>query len=77
MDIHTATEVSYKNGFEAGYEKGKKDAVNTGSWHDCYIKDEEHYYATCSTCDKTYFIHMSDLFIYCPNCGSKNVSTVE
>lgn len=77
MDIHTATELSYKNGYEKGYEKGKNEAIKHGYWHDSYCIDEEHYMATCSNCGHTQKQHMNDLFIYCPNCGSKNVETVD
>lgn len=73
MDIHTATELSYKNGFD----KAKSIYLKIGYWHDSYCVDEEHYIATCSNCGHTQKQHMNDLFIYCPNCGSKNVETVE
>lgn len=77
MDVHTATEVAYKNGFEAGQKKGKSEAIKKGRWNDSYSVDEEHYIATCSNCEHTQKQHMNDLFIYCPNCGSKNVETAE
>ena len=73
MDIYTATEVSYNNGFD----KAKSIYLKTGCWHDSYCIDEEHYVATCSNCGHIQKQHMNDLFIYCPNCGSKNVETVE
>ena len=66
MDIHTATEMSYKN----GYEQGLKDAVKHGEW----VKHPTFNYKVCSICSQGSPCDVDGsewLTKYCPNCGAK------
>lgn len=73
MDIHTATEQAYKN----GYEQGKKDAVVHGQWILGYVKPG--YFTPggnrpwiCSECRQVVsWMLDKPQDNYCSNCGTK------
>lgn len=66
MDVYTATEIAYKN----GYAEGKKDAVIHSAW--CYNGKPLH-------CEHCGFEPKEDLYVkddysnanFCSNCGAK------
>lgn len=63
MDMYTATELAYKN----GYEQGKKDAVKYGRWK---LHTNGHW--TCNVCNFTsmYVWDMDRSLNFCPHCGA-------
>ena len=68
MDIHTAMEESYKNGYKKGYEDGK-GSVRRGHW---IIHAEGHgthtsHWAECSECH----VAGSPEWKRCPVCEAK------
>ena len=74
MKEHDANEQRYRNGYAAGYEAGKRDAVKHGRW----IVDKERLKATCSECGKTLrfsdemqIIFMREEERFCYYCGAK------
>ena len=64
MDVYTATEMAYKN----GYEQGLKDAVKHGEW----IRYLD-FWMKCSECDGSWHEQwiLGKQLNYCPNCGVK------
>lgn len=68
MDVYTATEEAYKNGYDAGYAKGLEDAKNTesGEWIDIPsmlgIRGWKVKYSLCNASEN----YPS---VFCPNCG--------
>jgi rubrerythrin len=77
MDVHTATELAYKNGYEKGYADGKADAVKHGRW---ILGKVEPGYCTpggnrpwiCSECGNVQSWRLDrPTENYCPNCGAK------
>lgn len=70
MDINTATEVAYKN----GYEQGMKDAVKHGEWRIAARDMSTHtVLVECSECYALLEIPMTAFglnYDYCPNCGA-------
>lgn len=62
MDIFTATETAYKNGYAKGYE----DAINSiGEWKITPISTTIY----CSLCDHIPIIQKETA--YCPNCKAR------
>ena len=63
MDMYTAMEESYKNGYVKGFEDGKK--AKPGRW---ILRQftEEWYCYRCSECSTTWDADTN----YCPNCGA-------
>ena len=65
MDIHTATETAYKN----GYNDGKREALarKTGTWIG------KHGYAQCSVCGvwQSYIYDFENWQNYCGHCGAE------
>ena len=72
MTVNTATELAYKNGYERGYEAGKRDAVVHGRWVDEYKGQFANKKYICSVCGNR--ANSDDwkwvLSPYCPNCGA-------
>lgn len=76
MKEHDANEQRYRNGYAAGYEAGKRDAVKHGRW--------EHYWrgcyfnVKCTACgvdaisvNTTLPVSLPTvMWEYCPNCGA-------
>ena len=63
MNEHDMTEQAYKNGYDKGYEDGKRDAVKHGRWEEgCW----------CSVCHKfSMNAYIKEYANYCPNCGAR------
>lgn len=61
MDIYSATEQAYKN----GYENGKRDAVVHGRW---IPPEYPNFLSTCSICGSQ---GLTLKYNYCPICGAK------
>lgn len=67
MNYYEATEIAYKNGYEAG----KNDAVVHGRWR------YEGLNAVCSNCGFKWFEGCQECGVcpsdvnYCPHCGAK------
>lgn len=68
MNLYDATEIAYKNGYEAG----KADAIKHGHWETVTLYDDE-YLLECSNCyewcDCNSEYYPSYILHYCPNCG--------
>lgn len=71
MDIYTATEMAYKN----GYEQGLRDAVKQGAWEP---SDKRWGFYTCSVCgldDRELDVQPNVRYVnewnFCPNCGAR------
>lgn len=83
MDIYTATEEAYKNGYnqvlkdsyesiEAAYQNGLKDAVKHGHWIVEFEPNGNPYCLHCSVCDDEFRrIDVDTAYPYCPWCGAK------
>ena len=76
MDMYTATEEAYKNGYAQGYEDGKIEAIKYGSWK-AVNKDSRGYASSykCSVCGcistQHCFLKYCE-FDFCPVCGANN-----
>jgi hypothetical protein len=75
MDIYAMSEISYKNGYEAG----KRDARKKGQWIDGYaMHNGKKVYDSidCSACEGVFKIESHDReywkkqFEFCPYCGA-------
>ena len=62
MDVYTATEEAYKNGYAKGYEIGKKDSVKHGHW---IIGLDES--CMCSECGRVFRYKIGR---FCSFCGT-------
>lgn len=60
-------EWQYNEGYQKGYEQGKKDAVKHGRW---IINENIPCCYCCSECGHRVFLQYVKLK-YCPECGSK------
>lgn len=80
MDIYTATEEAYKNGYhqalkdsyesiEAAYPNGLKDAIKHGKWIWKDLYNEGYLILCCSNCLETEGAR--ETYSYCPHCGAK------
>lgn len=70
MNMYDATEIAYKNGYEAG----KVDAIKHGYWENVDLFDYDKL-LECSNCHE-WLDCCSDYYAslipnYCPNCGYK------
>lgn len=63
MNEHDMTEQAYKNGYDRGYEDGKRDALKHGRWR--FRRNWDFF--VCSECSCESSNHSS----YCPNCGAR------
>lgn len=65
MDMYTATEQAYKNGYAKGYEEGKKNAVVHAKW-EYYQMPSGIYGIRCTHCKG----HNGLMRKFCPECGA-------
>lgn len=63
MHINDATEVAYKNGFEAG----KASVIKYGKWIAVYSSDKDFLGLTHENCGRIF----KENTPYCPMCGAK------
>ena len=74
MNIHDATEQSYKNGYREGYKDGYKDGKEESTGEAVWIIDPDGYYPYCSHCHyepERYLFNKDNRTPCCPNCGFK------
>lgn len=62
MDIYTASEISYKNGYSAG----QKDFYETHKA--CWIEKSDNLLHSSMECSHCHF-EVDDTSSFCPNCG--------
>ena len=69
MNEHDMTEQAYKNGYDKGYEDGKRDTVKHGKW-----ERNENGKIVCSVCKNEPLLddfgHW-EMSPYCPHCGAR------
>lgn len=63
MDIYTATELAYNNGYEKGYNDGVSTVRGVAKW----IISSDGYYPYCSNCKTD--PGGGRLSKFCPECG--------
>ena len=68
MDIHTAMEESYKNGYKKGFEDGSGQSARRGHWivHQSVLAPSQTW-AECSECH----VCGSPLWKVCPVCETR------
>lgn len=69
MDIFTATETAYKN----GYKKGLQDTIPTATWEFSIPDQNGNKKPNCSNCGEYHLTTWSDWrnCKFCPECGAK------
>ena len=67
MNEHDIAEQAYKNGYDKGYEDGKRDAVKHGRWIETTSPLGLFKKVRCNQCG----CHKDFKQNYCPNCGAR------